>query len=201
MSDKINNSERASRPLDGADESDFGSVPSEPGTPSAVRYNLFERALFGAAFLMFVAMILATLGQIVFRYVLEVSVTWTEEVARSLFVLSMLMAIVFAYREREHIIVDFLYANMPPVMQRWLGIVFNLCILAFIAFAARGAWRLAELNWTSTLITVPAFSVAYFYIWQLAALALLFLYVILDTRDRLRRDDEAATALERDHNT
>ncbi len=150
---------------------------------------------------MFVAMILATLGQIIFRYVLEVSVTWTEEVARSLFVLSMLMAIVFAYREREHIIVDFLYANMPPAVQRWLGIVFNLCILAFIAFAARGAWRLAELNWTSTLITVPAFSVAYFYIWQLFALALLFLYVVLDTLARVRGNDEAATALGRDHDT
>lgn len=183
--------------MDPLDTSEAG--PSLPPRPA--RYNIFERALFGAAFVMFVAMILATLGQIVFRYVLEVSVTWTEEVARSLFVLSILMAIVFAYREREHIIVDFLYVNMPPPVQRWLGILFNLCILAFIAFAVRGAWHLAELNWTSSLITVPFFSVAYFYIWQILALILLFLYVVSDTAARMRGNGEASGGLGRDHDT
>lgn len=164
---------------DGSDARSSGGRRQPP-------YSLFEKAVFGLALGMFVAMILATLAQIVFRYVLEVPVAWTEEAARSLFVLAMLMGIAFAYREGEHVVVDFAFARLPPAVRRRLAILFNLLILGFIAFSARGAWRLAELNWTSTLITIPFFRVAYFYVWQLAALALLFVYVVLDTLAQVR---------------
>lgn len=145
---------------------------------------------------LFVAMILATLAQVVFRYVLEIPVPWTEEAARALFVLSMVMSMAFAYREREHIVVDFLFVKLSPVSQRRLGLVFNLAILAFLAAWARGAWRLAEINWNSTLVTIPFFRVAYFYIWEVAAILLFLLYVVLDTIARVR--GEGAGALGRD---
>lgn len=169
---------------------DFG--PSAPPPKGGPRYTLVERVLINICLAMFWAMILATLGQILFRYVLEVSVSWTEEAARALFVLSMVMSMAFAYREKEHVVVDFLFAKLPSGVQRWLGLAFNLFILAFLTFWARGALRLAELNWESSLITVPWFRVSYFYIWELAAITLLFLYVLADTRARLRRADGAA---------
>lgn len=160
--------------------------PSASSRSKRQRYTLIEQALIGVCLTMFLAMIVATLGQVLFRYVLEVSVSWTEEAARALFVLSMVMSMAFAYREKEHIVVDFLFARLPPGAQCWLGLVFNFLILAFLAFWARGALRLAELNWGSSLITVPWFRVAYFYVWELAAIALMFLYVLDETRARLR---------------
>ena len=174
---------------DGASGTDFG--PSAPGGRRGPPYSRAERALIGLCLAMFVAMILATLAQILFRYVLELPLAWTEEAARALFVLSMVMSIAFAYRKREHIIVDFLFDRLPPAWQRWLGLVFNLFILAFLAFWARGAWRLAELNWGSNLIAIPFFRVGYFYVWELAAIALLFLYVVLDTLARLKGESGA----------
>lgn len=165
-----------------------GPVIGSPGT----RYTVAERVLIALCLAMFCAMILATLAQILFRYVLELPLPWTEEAARALFVLAMVMTIAFAYREREHIVVDFLFVKLPRSAQRWLGIVFNLLILAFLVSWARGAWRLADVNWGSNLITIPFFRVAYFYIWELAAIALLFLYVLLDTLARIRGGPDGA---------
>lgn len=180
----------APAPPTGVPGADFGPAGPDPGrVPS---YGRTERLLIGLCLIMFCAMIAATLAQILFRYVLEIPVAWTEEAARALFVLSIVMAIAFAYREREHVVVDFLFAKLPPQAQRWLGALFNLLILAFLAFWARGAWRLAELNWGSNLITIPFFRVAYFYIWELAAIALLFVYVLLDLVSRVRGDGRGA---------
>lgn len=158
--------------------------PAADDTPAGL-YTLPERLLFAVTLAMFTAMIGATLAQILFRYFLQIPVTWTEEAARALFVMAMLMGMAFAYRERQHVIVDFLFVKLPAPLQRWLGVVFNLLILVFLGFWARGALRLAEINWGSSLITVPFFRVAYFYIWELLAIALFFLYVLLDTAARV----------------
>lgn len=181
----------AARDAPGAD---FG--PGLPAAPTLPRYTLAERGLVGLCMAMFVAMIFATLAQVVFRYVLEIAVPWTEEAARALFVLSMVMSMAFAYREREHIVVDFLFVKLSPVAQRRLGLVFDLAILGFLAAWARGAWRLAEINWNSTLVTIPFFRVAYFYVWEVAAILLFLLYVLLDAVARVR--GEGAGAFGRD---
>lgn len=171
-----------------------GDPPASEGAPAGL-YSLPERVLFAVTLAMFTAMIAATLAQILFRYFLQIPVTWTEEAARALFVMAMLMGMAFAYRERQHVIVDFLFVKLPPPLQRWLGVLFNLLILLFLAFWARGAVRLAEINWGSSLITVPFFRVAYFYIWELLAIALFFLYVLLDTAARVAgRGPHAAAA-------
>lgn len=161
--------------------------------PERVRYTLIERILFGSALTMFILMGLSTLAQILFRYFIQTPLPWTEEAARTLFVLSMLMAIAFAYREREHIIVDFLFNKLPAQIRRAAGIGFNIAILAFLGFWARGAIVLAELNWNSTLVTLPFFRVSYFYIWEIGAIALTAIYVLLNTA-ALVRGDAAATA-------
>ena len=161
----------------------------EPPSAAAARtpaYTLAERLLIRLCLLLFSAMIVATLAQILFRYVLQLPLPWTEEAARALFVLSMVMSMAFAYREREHIVVDFLFDQMPAPVRRWLGFVFDVAIIGFLVFWARGAWRLAELTWNSRLITISFFRVGYFYAWEVAAIALLLLYVLLDMARRAR---------------
>lgn len=149
--------------------------------PSRVRYTLPERILHAATLSLFVLMGLSTLAQILFRYFLQLPLPWTEEAARVLFVLSMLMAIAFAYREGEHIIVDFLFLKLPGNVRRTVSILFNVAILCFLVTWARGAIQLADLNWGSSLVTLPFFRVSYLYMWEVAAIALTTIYVILDT--------------------
>lgn len=147
-----------------------------------VTYTLPERLLIGAAFVMFAAMIAATLGQVLFRYFLQISVPWTEEAARALFVMANLTGIAIAYREREHIIVDFLFTRLPPKLQRGLSVLFSLMTLGFLAFWARGSWAMVGRNWNVELITAAWFRVAYFYVWELGMIALMAVYILLDIR-------------------
>lgn len=160
--------------------------------PRRVHYGRVERGLFAVAMTFFIAMILCTLTQILFRYFLKMTLPWTEEAARALFVLSMLLGMAFAYREREHVVVDFLFRALPGPARRWLGAGFAVVILFFLAVWARGAWQLAWLNWNSSLITLPFFRVAYFYLWELGAIVLMALYVLLDLLSLLRGEAEGA---------
>lgn len=142
-----------------------------------------ERLIRAISLIMFSAMLLLTLAQVVFRYALHLSVPWTEEAARALFVLATLSGIALAWREREHIIVDFLFVALPAKTQRVLSTCFGLSILVFLGLWARGAVELAGRNWDVTLITINWFSLAYYYIWELVVIALLALYVLLDLRE------------------
>lgn len=147
---------------------------------------LAERLIGAAAFVMFAAMLLLTLSQVLFRYFLQIPVPWTEEVARALFVLATMSGIALAYPRRDHIIVDFLFVKAPPALQRALSIGFALVILLFLVLWARGAWEMALRNWDVTLITVSWFRAAFFYYWELAMIALLGIYVLLDLAALLR---------------
>ncbi len=142
-----------------------------------------ERVVQSLGLAMFAAMLLLTLAQVVFRYALHLPVPWTEEAARALFVLATLSGIALAWRRRQHIIVDFLFAAMPFAVQRGLSLLFGISILAFLMLWARGAIELAGRNWDVTLITIGWFRLAYYYIWELAVIGLLALYVLLDLRD------------------
>lgn len=137
------------------------------------------------ALTMFAAMFALTLAQVIFRYVLHLPVPWTEEAARALFVMATLAGISLAWHERQHIFVDFLYLQLSAKQRRWLSVVFALSILVFLALWARGALDLAQRNWTVRLVTIDWFRVAYYYIWELAMIGLLMLYVLQDLRDLL----------------
>jgi len=173
-----------------------------PGPPAVrvVRYTLLERVLHLVTLVMFIGVLVAALGQVLVRYVLQIPVPWTEELARALFVLSMLTAIAFAYREREHVVVDFLFVRLPGPLKIAATLLFDAAILLFLAIWARGAVALMDLNWGSTLITLEFFRVGYFYLWELVAIGLMAIYVLLDIARTLRSGEATFTAhdLERD---
>lgn len=142
-------------------------------------WRLVEKGLEAVTLTLFVVMLLAALGQVAFRYLLEIPVPWTEELARTLFVAAMFTGMAFAARDREHIVVDFLLVKYAPALRRVIECLFDLAILAFLVLWARGAIALAELNWTATLITIPWFSVGWLYLWELLGIALMALYISL----------------------
>ncbi|QIB34631.1 TRAP transporter small permease [Ancylobacter pratisalsi] len=147
--------------------------------------NAVERMVQVAAFAMFAAMFVLTLAQVLFRYFLQIPVPWTEEAARALFVMSVLSGIALAYRQREHVVVDFLFAQFSPRMKRGFSIAFGLSILFFLAFWASGAILMAQRNWSISLITISWFRISYYYLWELAMIALLAVYVLIDLKNLL----------------
>ncbi len=166
------------------DQHDAGTPLEAP--PASGPLTPVERVLEAAALLLFVAMILVALYQVVSRFAF-ISAIWTEELARILFVTSSLLGIALCVRRREHIVVDYFLARMRPRRRRALLTVFDGLILAFLLVWLRGAWRLFELNATTRYVTVPWIKVSYVIGVEIATIALMMLFVLADLADRWRR--------------
>ncbi len=82
-----------------------------PGLERAAR--LFDRALETICLTLLVGTVVIALTQVFFRYVLNASLAWPEEVARWSFVWLVFLGMALNTRRRSHIAIDFLSRRMP----------------------------------------------------------------------------------------
>jgi len=68
------------------------------------------------------------------RYVLELGITWTEELARYIMIWAALLAVSSAAHRREHIGLNFVMHMLPPLAQRILQAVIDALGIAFFLF-------------------------------------------------------------------
>ena len=143
--------------------------------------------------IMFVAVLVVTLLQVIARH-LEISLPWTEELARALFLAAMMLGIAVAIQRREHIVVDFLLGRWSARTQATTLIVFDCAILLLLAIWLDGARRLMTLNLGSSFITVPWIPVSALYAVEACAIALMMLFVFADliVQARARRSGGAS---------
>ena len=71
---------------------------------------------------------------IIARYVLELGITWTEELARYIMIWAALLAISSAAHHREHIGLDFALRILPPLPRRILQAGIDALGIAFFLF-------------------------------------------------------------------
>ena len=72
--------------------------------------------------------------QVFFRYVLNNSLSWSEELARYLFIWMIYIGISYGVKLDKHICVDAVYTFMPKSIKRGYAIVAYLLFLAFAVF-------------------------------------------------------------------
>ena len=145
-----------------------------------------DLALLWLAMAAFIVMMLAVLGQILFRYVLEISVPWTEELARLLFVQSMLIGMALAIRRHEHIVVDFLFVRLPPRLRDLVGLLFGVAILLLLLLLTTGAASMIGRNWDARLVSLRFVRVGYLYVGLVGCFALMAFYTASNLTTRLR---------------
>jgi TRAP-type C4-dicarboxylate transport system permease small subunit len=164
--------------------------PMAPETAVPSRRNRLtgwiERVLEAVGVCGFVLMMLATLLQVAARH-LHVSIDWTEELARILFLASIMIGIAIAIPRRQHIVVDFIYTAASPRTQTALSLAFDLAMLVLLIVWLRGAWRLMELNAGTTFVTVPWLPVSFLYGVEVFGVALMILFVLADMAARAPR--------------
>jgi len=127
----------------------------------------------------FIGMLLSTGGQVLFRYALRISVPWTEELSRILFILTMFLGIAIAIREREHIVVDFLFKKLSIRLQAAGLIVFNIAIFLFLCFLARGTVAMTRITWDSYMIALGWIRTGWLYLGEFIAILFMMFYVLL----------------------
>ena len=93
----------------------------------------------GISVIVFVVMVLVVLLQVFARYVLKVSVPWTEELSRLLFIYVGFTGTAIATRENELIVVDILLTRLPEKIRNVFNILIELFIFAFYCLIFVGA--------------------------------------------------------------
>jgi TRAP-type transport system small permease protein len=79
--------------------------------------------------------VIAVTAQVIFRYGIESSLTWSEEVARYSFIWAIFIGTSVAARRSQHIVVDALVKALPAAFQSGLRIAnLVLCIGFFALF-------------------------------------------------------------------
>jgi TRAP-type transport system small permease protein len=146
----------------------------------------FDNFIVIVAMIGFIGMLLATGGQVLFRYVLRIPVPWTEELARILFTQSMFLGIAVAIREKNHIIVDFLFKKLPLRSQTIGRIVFDVAILLLLFLLANGTITMAQITWNSYMIALSWVRTAYLYIGELITVVFMMFYVLLEIFENIK---------------
>ncbi len=119
----------------------------------------------------FVAMFACVLAQVVFRYFLGSPLTWSDELARYLFVWCAFLGWVIAARRRSHL-VTIGRDRMSPRVQAALQLVGAFAALAFAVVLVVHGIRIAERNWDVETTALAVTSGVVYAIVPLAALAI-----------------------------
>jgi len=105
------------------------------------------------------------LTAVFFRYVLNHSLSWSDELVRYLFVWFTMLGAAVTLREREHIRVDFFVEKLSARYRRWVEVAMLVCVSIFHAallvlgacwvWSTRGSYTSA-LQWPLNLLFYAA---------------------------------------------
>ena len=90
--------------------------------------------------------IVVVLAQVIWRYVFNNSLTWTEELSRYLFTWIIFLGAAVAIRDNSHIKVEFLVSRLPKRIRPALEVINTALIMLFLAFIAVAGFLWVKLN-------------------------------------------------------
>jgi TRAP-type transport system small permease protein len=139
--------------------------------------RIAERAIDVAAIATFSGILLCVLAQVVFRYALNDPLTWSEELARYLFIWCAFLGWIVASRRSSHLAISFVADRLPRRAQTMLAIATQLATLLFAwILGTRGA-RLVANNWDVENVAVP-FNLGVVYLIEPVAAVAIALYAL-----------------------
>lgn len=117
---------------------------------------LLDRLLTWACVALFAVLVVDVTWQVFTRQVLDQPSTWSEELAKYLFIWLGLFASALVFGERGHIAVDFAVKKLPAKVQVAVAVLVQLSILVFTALVLIwGGLRVVDLAWEQNLTGLP----------------------------------------------
>lgn len=126
-----------------------------------------------AALAAFVCMLVLVSAQVFFRYVLQVSVPWTEEAARWFYAYQIFLGCAIAARENVHLRATFLLDRFPSRLKAAV----ECCIaVAGLIFVGGIIWGGAVMIWATSTVEAGSFalSMSYLYVSIPVSFAIIF---------------------------
>ena len=136
--------------------------------------KVLNAILNGAIVAILGGMVALVFLNVVMRYLFDSGITWSEELARYMFVWIVFLGAVVAAKEKGHLGVDILTANVPKPVQKVLSLIANTLVIFVLILFIDGLWKMIDLN---QMVVGPAtgIPVAFFYIAGLVASVLMII--------------------------
>lgn len=126
-------------------------------------------------------MLLITVGQIVFRSILRISASWSEELAMYTFAFIVFVGSVALTEEDRHITITALTDRLSPVAQRVLRVVARLVAVPFMVLFSYGALVNTQSTWKNSLPTAEWMKIGYMYLVLLVSGVLMTYYLVANS--------------------
>ena len=82
--------------------------------------------------LLLIATVAVTFSQVIFRYVIHISLAWSEELARFLFMWIAVLGAAYGFKTKSHFAVVFLVNRFGERLQRLIGTLVVLLVSTFL---------------------------------------------------------------------
>ena len=113
---------------------------------------------FFIGFLLAVIVIIV-FGNVLSRYVLNVSLAWSEEVSRTLFIWMAFLGAITAYINNEHLGLDIVVKIFPKKITQLLIIIADIVVFFALAIVLKGGIDMTvdsfESGWVSSAVPIP----------------------------------------------
>ena len=96
-------------------------------------------------FILSASMFLAVIAQVVFRYVVQQPLPWSEELARYLMIWVACLAGAEAYHLKNHVGIDFVAGLLPAAPRRWVSRAAHLAVFILMTVIIYQGFRLCWL--------------------------------------------------------
>lgn len=128
--------------------------------------------------LAFIVMVIVVLLQVIFRYVMRISVPWTEEFARYLLILITFVGGALAVRDKQHIAVTAIIDKLPKKIRYYLNKCFNISIILFLVAVFKGSIIMVNLTWETPVGSISWLSAGKIYLILPASITMMIIYLL-----------------------
>lgn len=144
--------------------------------------------------ILIVIMVLAALAQVLFRYVLRISVPWTEELARLLFVWVVYLTLLIVENENSQLKTTYFLDKMPRKVRTLLQLLIECGSIVFLIGLFFGALQMFRTSTTLHYGTMPWMSTSVSYLPIIIAVPFSIFYIgkrsILIIREAIGKTDK-----------
>lgn len=134
-----------------------------------------KRALEFVVFLLFATMTVLTFAQVITRFFLNASLSWSEELARFTLVWLIYTASILAYGEKIHIAVDAVTSKLTGMTSHVVQLANRVCVLLFCGIVIVGALEFLPVT---ALQKSPACGILMSYIYCAIPVSMAFMGII-----------------------
>ena len=141
--------------------------------------NFIWRIIEEATLVFFSIMLLLAIAQILFRYVLNISVPWTEEAARWLFVWQIFLGSSLMLKEHGHLKITMVRDMLPKTVQKVVDLIMSLLGLVFIIGIFFGSLQMIG---SVQNVTAGSFSLSVKYMYLVMPISMVLMVLVYGRR-------------------